>query len=171
MLPSESWGIGEVNVTRSNRLAVLGAATLIVAATGTVLATRAPRSDGQPAPPAASQAAEEDTEGPPTAETLAHAQERLEAGGITVDAAELSDLAGRYGLGGAVRVLAWAEESGTSPADITAMRDGDGSPESVMGWGQIAKELGVHPGIGSIMGNGGGHGHDDAPGQQDDEAP
>ena len=29
------------------------------------------------------------------------------------------------------------------------MRDGDGTPESVMGWGQIAKELGVHPGIGS----------------------
>jgi hypothetical protein len=34
-----------------------------------------------------------------------------------------------------------------------------------MGWGQIAKDLGVSPGIGSIMGNGGGHGRDGAPGQ------
>ena len=56
-------------------------------------------------------------------------------------------------------------------ADIAAMRDGDGTPESVMGWGQIAKKLGVHPGIGSVMGNGGGHGRDDAPGQQEDDAP
>ena len=70
-----------------------------------------------------------------------------------------------------MRVAAWAQESGTSAADIAAMRDGDGTPESVMGWGQIAKELGVHPGIGSVMGNGGGHGRDDAPGQQEDDAP
>jgi hypothetical protein len=158
-------------MTRSNRLAVLGAATLALAATGTVLATRAPRNDAQPAPPAASQAAEaEDTDGPPSAEALAHAQDRLEASGITVDSAELSDLAGRYGLGGAVRVEAWAHESATSVAEISAMRDGDGTPESVMGWGQIAKELGVHPGLGSIMGNGGGHGRDEAPGQQDRES-
>jgi hypothetical protein len=158
-------------MTRSNRLAVLGGATLVLAATGTVLATRAPRNDAQPAPPAASQAAEEDTDDAPSADALVHAQDQLEASGVTVDAAELSDLAGRYGLGGAVRVEAWAQESGTSVADITAMRDGDGTPESVMGWGQIAKELGVHPGIGSIMGNGGGHRRDNAPGQQDDEAP
>jgi hypothetical protein len=40
-----------------------------------------------------------------------------------------------------------------------------------MGWGRIAKDLGVNPGIGSIMGNGGGHGRDNASGQQgrDDE--
>jgi hypothetical protein len=36
-----------------------------------------------------------------------------------------------------------------------------------MGWGKIAKDLGFSPGIGSIMGNGGGHGRDNAPGQQD----
>ena len=35
-----------------------------------------------------------------------------------------------------------------------------------MGWVQIAKELGVHPGLGSIMGQGGGHGRENAPGQQ-----
>jgi hypothetical protein len=142
-----------------------------VAATGTALALRAPRADEQPLVPAASQGAEEDTDAPPSADALEHAQDRLEASGVTVDAAELADLAGRYGLGGAVRVAAWAQESGTSVADIAAMRDGDGTPESVMGWGQIAKELGVHPGIGSIMGNGGGHGRDDAPGQQEDDAP
>jgi len=158
-------------MTRGNRLAGLVAAMLIVAATGTALALRAPRSDEQPTVPAASQAAEEDNDAPPSAEALAHAQDRLEASGVTVDADELADLAGRYGLGGAVRVVAWAQESGTSAADISAMRDGDGTPESVMGWGQIAKELGVHPGLGSIMGNGGGHGRDDAPGQQEDAAP
>jgi hypothetical protein len=158
-------------MTQRNRLAGLVAATLIVAATGTALALRAPRGEEQPLLPAASQAAEEDTDAAPSAEALAHAQDRLEASGVTVDPAELSDLANRYGLGGAVRVVAWAEESGTTVADITAMRDGDGTPESVMGWGQIAKELGVHPGIGSIMGNGGGHGRDNAPGQQDDAAP
>jgi hypothetical protein len=37
-----------------------------------------------------------------------------------------------------------------------------------MGWGRIAKELGVHPGLGSIIGQGGGHGHENAPGQQKD---
>jgi hypothetical protein len=158
-------------MTRRTRLAGLVAASLIVAATGTALALRAPRGEEQPLLPAASQPVEEDTDAAPSAEALAHAQDRLEASGVTVDSAELSDLAGRYGLGGAVRVVAWAEESGTNVADITAMRDGDGTPESVMGWGQIAKELGVHPGIGSIMGNGGGHGRDNAPGQQDDEAP
>ena len=158
-------------MTRGNRLAGLGAAILIVAATGTALALRGPRGDEQPLVPAASQAAEAEADAPPSAEALAHAQDRLEASGVTVDAAELADLAGRYGLGGAVRVVAWAQESGTSAADIAAMRDGDGTPESVMGWGQIAKELGVHPGIGSVMGNGGGHGRDDAPGQQEDDAP
>jgi hypothetical protein len=153
-------------MTRGNRLAGLGAAILIVAATGGALAIRAPRGEEQPLVPAASQAAEEETDAPPSAGALAHAQDRLEASGVTVDAAQLTDLAGRYGLGGAVRVVAWAQESGTSVADISAMRDGDGTPESVMGWGQIAKELGVQPGIGSIMGQGGGHGRDDAPGQQ-----
>jgi hypothetical protein len=37
-----------------------------------------------------------------------------------------------------------------------------------LGWGQIARDLGVHPGLGSIMGHGGGHGRDTAPGQQKD---
>lgn len=40
-----------------------------------------------------------------------------------------------------------------------------------MGWRQIPKELGVHPGIGSIMGNGDGHGRENAPGEQEDQTP
>ena len=34
-----------------------------------------------------------------------------------------------------------------------------------MGWGQIANELGVHPGLGSVMGQGGDHEKPDAPGE------
>ena len=51
-----------------------------------------------------------------------------------------------------------------SLADLRALRD-DGA-----GWGQMAHDLGVSPGIGSIMGQGGGaagdHGRESAPGQQ-----
>lgn len=117
--------------------------------------------------------AQEDEDTPPTAEELAHAADRLGAHDITVDDAVLSELATRYGLGGAVRVVAWAADPDDEITvdSITAMRDGDGSDGSAMGWGQIAKELSVHPGIGSIMGNGGGHGRDNAPGQQEDAAP
>jgi hypothetical protein len=91
----------------------------------------------------------------------------------SVDEAVLGDLATRYGLGGAVRVMAWAADPNDEITieTITDKRDGDGTEGSGMGWGQIAKELGFHPGIGSIMGNGGGHGRDNAPGQQEDEAP
>ena len=153
-------------MTRSSRLAVLGAITLVAVATGSAIATRAPQNDDQPALAAVSQAADEDTDEAPSAEALAHAQDRLEASGVSVDGAQLADLAGRYGLGGAVRVLAWAHESGMTVGDITAMRDGDGTQESAMGWGQIAKELGVRPGNGAVMGRGAGHGRETAPGQQ-----
>ncbi len=63
-----------------------------------------------------------------------------------------------------MRLLAWADATGMSLADLRAMRD-DGA-----GWGQIAHDLGVSPGIGSIMGEGGDasgeHGRESAPGQQ-----
>ena len=65
-----------------------------------------------------------------------------------------------------MRVLAWSDELAMDVEEIAAMRDGTDA-EPGMGWGRIAHELGVHPGIGSIMGN--GHGKDDAPGQQQDE--
>ena len=91
---------------------------------------------------------------------------RLEARGIPFTDPQLADLATRYGLGGAVRVLAWSDETSLAVEEIAAMRDGSDTDPG-MGWGRIAHELGVHPGIGSIMGN--GHGKEDAPGQQGEE--
>jgi hypothetical protein len=67
-------------------------------------------------------------------------------------------------VGGAVRVLAWADAEGIDVSVITAKRDGT-ETEPGMGWGRIARDLGVHPGLGSIMG--GGQGREDAPGQQE----
>jgi hypothetical protein len=150
---------------RTTRLAVLGAVTLLIAIAGTVLASRA-----QAPPNGPSVLAQDGHEAPPTAEDLAHAAERLRAHGVTVDDAQLADLASRYGIGGAVRVLAWAADpdDDITIESITTMRDGDGTPESVMGWGRIAKTLGVHSGLGSIMGNGGGQVRQTAPGQQQD---
>lgn len=155
-------------MSRGNRIALVGGAVLLLAVSGTVLATRQPQAANQPAG-----AAQDGDETTPTAEELAHAADRLRARDITVDDAVLADLATRYGLGGAVRVLAWAADAddAVSIESITAMRDGDGTEGSAMGWGRIAKELGVHPGIGSIMGNGGGQGRENAPGQQDGDTP
>jgi len=146
-------------MNRTNRIALLAALTLLVIVTGSALANRAPSVDDNPAPLAASPEAE----APATAEELAHARDRLAASNITVDAAVFDDLASRYGVGGAVRLYAWSTEKSKPIAEITAMRDGDGTTPG-MGWGQIAKQLGVHPGIGSIMGGGQGLGH--APGLQ-----
>lgn len=155
-------------MTRGSRLAILAAAALIVALSGSVLARPEPARDD---PPAVTQDDEE--AGPPSADALANAADRLRARDIPVDDAQLAELAARHGVGGAVRILAWAADpdDDITVESITALRDGDGSEGSVQGWGQIAKELGVHPGIGVIMGNGGGHGRDTAPGQQDRAAP
>ena len=75
-------------------------------------------------------------------------RDRLKAQGITVDAAQFNALAAKYGLGGAVRLMAWSKTSGKTVAELSAMRDGG------KGWGQIGHGLGVSPGIGWIMGNG-----------------
>lgn len=79
--------------------------------------------------------------------------ELLDDAGITTDAGALTGLAESYGMGGAVRILAFADAAGVDPAQITAMRD------EGMGWRQIARELGINigPGIGWIMS---GHGQD-----------
>ena len=159
-------------MTRGTRTALLAGAALILAASGTVMATRPPANDSQPA-----QLTVDDEGAAPSADDLAHAADRLRAHDIDVDDAAFSDLATRYGVGGAMRVLAWAADpdDDVTVESIAAMRDGDGSEGSGMGWGQIAKELGVHPGLGSIMGNGGGngggHGRENAPGQQGRTAP
>ena len=85
----------------------------------------------------------------------------LDDAGITTDAATLDALADQYGLGGAVRILAFADAAGVDPSEVAAMRD-DG-----MGWGQIARELDIDvgPGIGWIMSGGHGQAQDQATGQ------
>lgn len=140
-------------MTRRTRLAILGG-TLLLLVAGTALATQSPNNRSQ-APAAASQ----EPETPPSADELARAVDRLKASGIDSTADQLSDLAGTYGLGGAIRLLAWTDASGKTLAELKAMRDGG------QGWGQIARELGIHPGIGSVMGQAGEHGPEDAPGQ------
>jgi hypothetical protein len=89
--------------------------------------------------------------------------DRLHASGIDATSAQLGALAKDYGLGGAVRLLAWADASGKSLDELESMRD------SGKGWGQMANELGLNPGIGSIMGQGGEHGRENAPGQTKDK--
>jgi hypothetical protein len=145
-------------MNRQTRLVIAGSALLLLVA-GTALAAQAPPQAERETVVA------DEPETPPTAEELAHAVERLSAHGIAATTEQLSALAADHGLGGAVRLLAWADETGKSVDEIAAMRAGDGDT-APMGWGQIAKDLGVHPGLGSIMGNGGGHGRDTAPGQQ-----
>lgn len=144
-------------MTRSTRLAILGG-TLLVLVAGTALGTQALR-PGKQGPLTASQ---EEPDAPPTADELAHAVDRLAASDIEVTSEVLSALAADYGLGGAIRLLAWADATGMSVNELRALRD-DGA-----GWGQMAKDLpgDVNPGIGTIMGNGGDHGPEDAPGQQ-----
>jgi hypothetical protein len=145
-------------MARSTRFAIL-LGTLLILVAGTALATQVAR-PAQPGTLAASQ----EPDAPPSADDLAHAVDRLKAAGIQADADRLEALAADYGLGGAVRLLAWADVTGKSVAELQALRDGGA------GWGQMAQDLGVSPGIGSIMGQGaeasGEHGPENAPGQQ-----
>lgn len=87
----------------------------------------------------------------PSPERVQAILDRLGAAGIKTTADDFNALADKYGVGGAVRVLAFAHAAGKSTSDITAMVDAG------KGWGQIRRELGltIGPGIGWIM----GHGH------------
>jgi hypothetical protein len=93
------------------------------------------------------------SDGPPSADELARVVDKLKAVGITATASDLADLSAKVGLGGAVRVYAFAHASGKTPAEILAMFQGG------MGWGEIDHQLNlsIGPGIGWIMGNGGGN--------------
>ena len=146
-------------MSRGTRIALVGGAVLLLVASGTVLATRQQPSARQPA------GASQDEEVPPSAEDLVHAADRLQAKGL--DASRLNELAAVYGIGGAIRLIAWSSDPdvGLTIDELAAMRDTGGPDGGPMGWGNLAKQLGVHPGLGSIMGNGGGHGRDAAPGQ------
>ncbi len=154
-------------MTRSNRLAILVALVLVVVAAGTVFATRAPQADNQPT----GNQQDGDEEAPPDAEAIQHAIDRLGESEIAVPE-DFADLAGRYGLGGAVRLSAWASETGLSVDELAAMRDTGGTDGGPLGWGRLAKDLrdqgfDVRPGVGSIMGGGRGPG-EDPPGQEPD---
>ena len=154
---------------RTNRLALLGAAALLLAVTGSVLATRAPDGPAEPALLAASHQAEGENE-TDTQEAdgdgLARAEERLTERGL--DASRLAELAERYGVGGAVRLIAWSAQTETPIDDLVTMRDTGGVGGEPMGWGRMARELGVHPGLGGIMGNGGGNGNGNGNGKAGD---
>lgn len=149
---------------RSTRIGIF-VLLLIGVLGGTALATRGPGTNQTPSLLASSHEPEasEAAEAPPTADELAHAADRLKAQDI--DPAQLEALAAKYGLGGAVRVMGWSKTTGKTVAELSAMRDGG------KGWGQIAHELGVSPGIGWIMGNGhDGKDKTKAAGAKDDEA-
>ena len=151
-------------MARTNRIALFASLALIVALAGTALATRAPQTSDESAQLAANHEDELENEAENDDEDgLAVAIARLTEAGIEVDAPVFEDLATRYGQGGAVRLYAWAHATNYeySVEEIAAMRDGDGEP---VGWGRLAKDLGVHPGIGSIMGR--GNAPDGPPGQQ-----
>ena len=155
-------------MTRTNRIALLAALTILVAAAGTALATRAPEQAEQRSGFQAEESDAPEAAEAVDAEAIAHAIDRLADRRIAVDdEAAFGDLAERYGLGGAVRLHAWANQTGMSVDELAARRDGDGSP---VGWGRLAKDLeleldvDLHPGLGWIMGNGRGNG--DPPGQE-----
>ena len=135
---------------RSIRLFIAVLALLAVAG-GTALAARQTGFDDSRAPlaashqpsPAADEADEADE--PMTADAAAALVERLDGAGLETDVATLTALAADHGVGGAVRLLGWAQESGRDVDEIVAMR------AEGMGWGQIARQLDVRPGIGKWM--------------------
>jgi hypothetical protein len=160
---------------------VIAAGALALLVVGGALAAPSDRGRERMAPVAAShqpaspqaQVQDEDEDGPPSPELLDRLVDKLADAGIetNADTADtIAALAADYGVGGAVRLLAWADATGMSTGDLADMFD------SGLGWGEIARELDLHPGIGSIMGNGGGNGppphaqglgRAGAPGQQD----
>jgi hypothetical protein len=147
-------------MNRTNRLAVLAALVLLVLAAGTVLGVGRPPAAWQA--PAAPQADDHEADEPGTEDEgddtddvdgVANARERLTEAGIPV-ADDFDALTETYGVGGAVRLSAWAHATGTTVDALREMRDAGGDNGEPMGWGRMARELGVHPGIGSIMGRG-----------------
>jgi hypothetical protein len=162
-------------MSRINRLAVLAALVLLVLAAGTVLGVgRPPATSDAPAGPQAdehesdAQDAEDEAEDADDVDGAEKARERLEDAQIPV-ADDFDALVESYGVGGAVRLSAWADATGITVGELRDMRDAGGENGEPMGWGRMARELGVHPGIGSIMG--GGNAPDTPPGlepRQDD---
>jgi hypothetical protein len=137
-------------MNQSRRLTpiALGVAAILVLGGSIAAAAMFPSVAAQPNTAQASPEAKE----APSAEKIQRILDRLGAVGIKATADEFTTLAEKYGVGGAIRVLAFADAAGTSTAGITAMFD------SGKGWGEIRRELGltIGPGLGWIMGQGHG---------------
>lgn len=156
-------------------VAVLALLLLVV---GSALANRSPVADEHRSPVAASQepspgavSDKSDKKGsdadeaedaadttPPSQAQLDRLVGLLKTAGITATDEQLTALIAKYGVGGAMRVLAWAHDGDTS--QVTALRD------QGLGWGEIARQLNeadpsanLGPGIGWIMSGGHGAGH------------
>lgn len=144
---------GFLSMVRSQRLTPVAIAVAAILVLGASVAT-ASLLPSLPGLPALAQSSPEAEQGP-SAEKVAKVVERLGAAGIKTTSEEFTTLAAKYGVGGAVRILAFADAAGKSTADITAMFDAG------KGWGEIRRELGlsIGPGIGWIMGQ--GHGKPD----------
>jgi len=100
-----------------------------------------------------------DASAPLTDEHAATLVDLLAAQGIDATADELKTLAATYGVGGAMRLEAWAAATGQSATDLASTYDDSG-----LGWGAFAKQLeagdnslSLSPGLGWIMGHGHGH--------------
>jgi hypothetical protein len=133
-------------------------ASLAPSSSPSVASTPAPSKQPKSASPETAET-DEDSDGPPSAEKIADIVGRLTAAGVPATTLQVQVLSTKVGIGGAVRVLAFAQASGKTPAQILAMFDAG------KGWGQIDHELGlsIGPGIGWIMGHGHGHGHGKGP--------
>lgn len=135
-------------------VAVLLAAGTAVAGAATGSSPQAPGLFANPAASHAPESEEPDESGKPEAPASAQDVDRivglLKDHGITTSSSDFKALADQVGVGGAVRVLAFAKASGKTPAEIIAMfKAGEG-------WGKIAHDLKISsgPGIGWIMGHG-----------------
>ena len=73
-------------MNRTNRIALMAAAVLVLVVSGTVFATRAPSAPSQPA-----QVTQDEEDAPPTADEIAHAAERLRPKRVPVVSVELGD--------------------------------------------------------------------------------
>jgi hypothetical protein len=155
----------------------LGIAALLLVVTGSAFAVAGGQSADHRSPVAASHQPAQPTDSAETQDEADEAEGATPSDALLSrledatghDAAEIAALAADYGVGGAVRILAWADATGQDAGAIGALFDGG------MGWGEIARELdpddelGLSPGIGSVMGNGASaaasHGQATAPGQ------
>lgn len=160
-------------MNRYARILIVVLALLLVVA-GTALANKGGKSAEHRSPVAASHQPEssdaektdtdaDSAEGAPSEKLLGRLVDRLADAGIDTDADALAALAADYGVGGAVRLVTWADASGMDVSDLVAMFD------SGMGWGAIAHQLmeddpslDLSPGIGWVMGKGHGKGHGQA---------